>query len=86
MFEDDTKIYKQMDSRDDCGSLEEDLDSLSAWSIDSGLSFNVIKCKVQTTRKGRPISASHQITGCVIKYTASECDLGVSISSDLTWT
>ena len=75
----DTKIYKEIKSRDDCASLREDLDSLSAWSADSGLSFNVTKCKVQTiTWKRRSISASYQITGCVIKSTASERDLGVS--------
>ena len=79
-------MYKQIESRDDCASLQEDLDSLSAWSIDSRLCFNVTKCKVQTiTRKGRPTSAVYQITGCVIKSTASECDLGESVSSDLTW-
>ena len=30
-------------------------------------------------------SASYQITGCIIKSTASERDLGLSVSSDLTW-
>ena len=84
MYEDDTKIYKEIKSRDDCASLQEDLGSLSAWSADSGLSFDETKCKVQTiTRKRRPISASYQITGCVINSTASERDLGVSVSSDL---
>ena len=67
MYEDDTKIYKEIKSRDDCASLQEDLGSLSAWSADSGLSFDETKCKVQTiTRKRRPISASYQITGCII--------------------
>ena len=84
MYEDDTKIYKEIKSRDDCASLQEDLSSLSAWSADSGLSFDETKCKVQTiTRKRRPISASYQITGHVINSTASECDLGVSVSSEL---
>lgn len=86
MFAEDAKIYKEIKSKDDCASLQEDLDCLSAWSADSELSFNVTKCKVQTiTRKRRPISASYQITGCVIKSTAAERDLGVSVSSDLTW-
>lgn len=84
MFADGTKIYKEIKSREDCASLQEDLDSLSAWSADTGLSFNVTKYNVQTiTRKRRPISASYQITGCVINATASERDLGVSVSSDL---
>ena len=79
-------MYKEIKSRDDCASLQEDLDSLSAWSADTGLSFNVAKYNVQTiTRKRRPISASYQITGCVIKSTVSERDLGESVSSDLTW-
>ena len=77
---DGTKIYKEIKSRDDCASLQEDLDSLSAWSADTGLPFNVTKYNVQTiTRKRRPISASYQITGCVIDSTASERDLGVSV-------
>ena len=83
-FADGTKMYKEIKSRDDCASLQEDLDSLSAWSADTGLSFNVAKYNVQTiTRKRRPISASYQITGSVINSTASECDLGVSVSSEL---
>ena len=83
-FADGTKMYKEIKSRDDCASLQEDLDSLSAWSADTGLSFNVAKYNVQTiTRKRRPISASYQITGRVINSTASECDLGVSVSSEL---
>ena len=40
-FADGTKMYKEIKSRDDCASLQEDLDSLSAWSADTGLSFNV---------------------------------------------
>ena len=84
MFADGTKIYKEIKSSDDCASLQEDLDSLSAWSADTGISFNVTKYNVQTiTRKRHPISASYQITGCVINSTASERDLGVSVSSDL---
>ena len=83
MFADGTKIYKEIKSSDDCASLQEDLDSLSAWSADTGLSFNATKYNVQTiTRKRRPISASYQITGR-INSTASECDLGVSVSSEL---
>ena len=86
MFADDTKIYEEIKTRDDCASLQEDLDSLSACSTDSGLSFNETKCKVQTiSGKRRPISASYQSNGCLIKSTTSERDRGVSVSSDLTW-
>ena len=86
MFADNTKTYKEIKSRDDCASLQENLDSLSAWSADSRLSLNVTKYKVQTIkRKRRPISTSYQITGCVIKSTASERHLCVSVSGDLTW-
>ena len=89
-FADDTKIYREIKFSNDCASLQEDFDSLSARSADSELSLNETKCKVETiTRKRRPISASYQITGCVIKSTASERDLGESLgeslSSDLTW-
>ena len=82
----DTKIYRETKFSNDRASLQEDFDSLSARSADSELSLNETKCKVETiTRKQRPISASYQITGCVIKSTASERDLGESVSSDLTW-
>ena len=89
-FADDTKIYREIKFSNDCASFQEDFDSLSARSADSELSLNETKCKVETiTRKRRPISASYQITGCVIKSTASERDLGESLgeslSSDLTW-
>ena len=48
MFAEDANIYKEIKSKDDCASLQEDLDCLSAWSADSELSSNVTKCKVQT--------------------------------------
>ena len=51
MFADGTKIYKEIKSREDCASLQEDLNSLSAWSADTGLSFSVTKYNVQTITK-----------------------------------
>ena len=44
MFADDTKLYRNIYSANDCKDLQEDLNALSAWSHHWLLRFNASKC------------------------------------------
>lgn len=85
-YADDTKIYKRIDSISDSTDLQTDLENLVLWSESSGLLFNRTKSKCQhITRKQSPTHFSYSIKGEDLESCNSERDLGVSISSDLTW-
>ena len=52
---DDTKLFKCVDSHIDSASIQSDLDNLEEWSTSAGLLFNQNKCKCQRiTRKKLP--------------------------------
>ena len=70
----------------DVTALQNDLGTLEHWSTVSGLSFNQSKCKHQTlTRKKVPVTSSYKLDGSVVSISNNEKDLGVWVSSDLTW-
>jgi hypothetical protein len=86
MFADDTKIFSAIKSQDDFTALQTDLGTLEHWSTVSGLSFNQSKCKHQTlTRKKSTSCFLLQVGRLIIYSTDNERDLGVWLSSDLTW-
>ena len=85
-FADDTKLYRRVDSTQDAILLQNDLDKLEAWFISSGLVFNKKKCKQQhITRKFNPVEFQYKINDKPLEVTNHEKDLGVYVSSDLTW-
>ncbi|CAB4010142.1 Hypothetical predicted protein [Paramuricea clavata] len=82
----DTKIIKRISSIPDNIHLQEDLNSLVQWSSSTDLTFNPIKCKVQTiSRKRKPIKTSYTMDDSDLEHCSHEKDLEVWISSDLTW-
>ena len=46
LFADDTKLYARVKDQDDCNALQDDLNSLAAWSRKWLLKFNETKCVV----------------------------------------
>jgi hypothetical protein len=46
LFADDTKLYREIIDPDDCQEIQEDLNTLSAWSKIWLLGFNETKCIV----------------------------------------
>ena len=86
MFADDTKLFSTIKSHYDVTALQNDLGTLEHWSTVSGLSFNQSKCKHQTlTQKKVPVTSSYKLDGSVVSISNNEKDLGVWVSSDLTW-
>ena len=86
MFADDKKVFSFIKSQDDVESLQTGLARLEYWSSVSGLSFNQSKCRHQRiTQKIAPVTSSYKLGNYLISTTDSEKDLGVSLSSKLTW-
>ena len=73
-------------SQDDVKSLQADLLNLEHWSCVSGFTFNQSKCKHQRIkRKILPVTSSYELGNHLIDTTENEKDLGVWLSSKLTW-
>ena len=86
MFADDAKVFKVIQSSTDAVKLQEDINNLENWSTVYGLQFNEIKCKAQSIiRKINLISAAYSTNNTTLARIKHERDLGVWISSDLTF-
>ena len=86
LFADDTKLYKNITSVNDCNQLQETLTHLDTWSQDNNVKFNGSKCKVlSVTRKKAPISFPYHLGSTELSRVDDEKDLGVIFSSKLQW-
>ena len=79
MFADDTKIYNNISSLSDCELLQQDLNSLSAWSKLWLLRFNETKCVVLKVRQS--INYLYTLNGSYLQEAESQRDLGVLVST-----
>ncbi len=80
------KRLKSIHNLTDCHQLQDDLDMLSLWSNCSYLSFNESKCAFISFHSKHPvINHSYQLDTQVIKGCEHHKDLGVLMSSDLSW-
>ena len=79
---DDTKIYRQVNTRSDHTAMQADLEKLKNWSEKWQLRFNDKKCKVMHLGKhleGHP----YQLGQAVMSATECERDLGVLVDREL---
>ena len=81
MFADDTKVYRKIKLIEDCQELQDDLNSLSAWSDKWLLRFNATKCVVLKIKLS--IQYMYTLNGHLLEHVSSQKDLGVTISDSL---
>ena len=85
MFADDTKIYRQITSRDDALELQADINKLEDWSKLWQLYFNYEKCHVLTL--GKFVNTRHTqrytVYGNQMEHVFEEKDLGITIDHEL---
>ena len=91
LFDDDPKLYRPIDSvSSHRGSLQLDLDCLQRWSLEWNMAFNASKCKVLHMSRKKPGSTDHEydyhLHAQPLERVPHTIDLGVTVSSDLTWT
>ena len=86
LFVDDTKCYRTQRSSQNHLMLQYDLNGLISWSYDWDLNFNPSKCDVlKISRKRNPAFRNYTIEANALGETNSVKDLGVVISSTLSW-
>lgn len=86
LFADDAKCHRRITSLDDCYALQRDLDSLATWCTKWKLSFNTQKCKVMSVSRCRSKHVfKYTLNGVVLERVDQFTDLGVVISSDLSY-
>uniref|UniRef100_A0A1X7SHW1 Uncharacterized protein n=1 Tax=Amphimedon queenslandica TaxID=400682 RepID=A0A1X7SHW1_AMPQE len=83
--DDNTKISKSINSPKDNILLQKDLDSLSQWSMVSGLDFNALKSFYMSFRKDGASPCEYLLNGSRVKSVSTWRDLGVTFSQSLTW-
>ena len=65
MFADDKKVWSTTKSPEDYIPLQDDIDSLTAWSGKSKLGFNADKCMIMHITHDLPTKYSMTINGTV---------------------
>ena len=81
MFADDTKIYRNITTVEDCSVLQQDLNALSAWSRLWLLRFNATKCV--SLRFRAAFNYAYSLNGTYLCDVSEQKDLGVLISNDM---
>ena len=85
-FVDDTKIFKVIKRPENTSELQKDLDSLSSWANETGMTFNTKKSKVmRISLKRNPVERSYSLNSKPLQLSEAEKDLGVWITENLTW-
>ena len=87
MFADDTKLFRQVTSKEDALVLQSDINLLDEWSKKWLLSFNKSKCHVLTLGKFDDIMYAHRYTVAdyEIELVFQEKDLGVTVDSAMSF-
>ena len=85
-YADDVLLYSYVYSKDDCISLQQDLNALEQWSHKWQMPFNTKKCEfLRITNKKSPLIHTYYIATSPIKEVTSTKYLGVVIDHKLTW-
>ena len=90
LFADDTKCLRPIRSPQDHILLQSDLDALSLWSTNWKLMFNETKCSLlsitsRTSPDHNDTFTEYLINGLPISPCDRQKDLGILVSSDLSW-
>ena len=91
LYADDTKIWREITCDQDQIILQCDIDKLFKWSICNKMNFHPDKCKVvRITNKSLIYDLPfyehyYSMNGKILEYEGLEKDLGVIISSKLSW-
>ena len=86
LFADDTATYDIISLSEDQKSLQNNLDKLAEWENRWDMLFHPEKCVALTvSRKRKVLQSEYNLHGHILEHVKSVKYLGVTISSDLTW-
>lgn len=84
LYADDIKIFREINSFNDCRLLQSDLCSFSEWCKNNNLSLNISKTKVMSfTRKSSTLSFLYSVNSVSLSRVCEINDLGVLFDSTL---
>ena len=89
MYADDILLYRPIRQASDYQRLQQDVEALGKWANDNYLTFNPSKSKATVfSRKRHPVQAPSYLSlnGSTLEIVDSVKYLGITISSDLSWT
>lgn len=87
LYADDLKMYAQINSIEDCVSLQSDIASLVDWCSQNSMSLNVKKCStISFTRVKKPILFQYNVDGFILERRQVVRDLGVMFDGKLSFT
>ena len=89
MYADDILLYRPIRQASDYQRLQQDVEALGKWANDNYLTFNPSKSKAMVfSRKRHPVQAPSYLSlnGSTLEIVDSVKYLGITISSDLSWT
>ena len=88
MFADDCVLYRNIHSRQDCLTLQEDLTSLGQWEADWQMKFNVAKChsmRVTRHQHHKQILFDYSLHNQTLENVQSAKYLGITITDNMGW-
>ena len=87
LFADESKVYRIICDENDEKQLQCDLNKLQKWSENWQLRFHPdIECEVLRVSHARDhTSYPYKFSGCTLQSVTETVDLGVSLTSNLTW-
>ena len=86
MFADDSKCYRIINNDADFSKLQQDLFSLTTWSLSNELYFQPTKCShLRISRKRIRPYRSYSLNGIDVEVVSTGKDLGVVIVNDTSW-
>ena len=83
LFADNTKCFKTITNLSDSNELQEDLNLLYRWSTDTDLLFGLSKTMFMSFKPN--LSTSYSVGSTAISKVCTHKDLGIIISSNLSW-
>ena len=85
LYADDTKVYRKINTIDDCMSMQKTLTNMDTWTRHNNIGFNASKCKALTiTRKKSPPDFICKLDNVELERVSTEKDVGVNITNSLT--
>lgn len=86
LFADDSIIYRNITSQNDCLKLQEDLEAAIKWEHDWLMQFHPDKCNImRITTKKKPTHFYYNMSGHILETVQTAKYLGITLSSDLKW-
>ena len=85
LFADDSKLYRSLDLPNASTSLQHNLDSLQIWSVDMKIDLTRQNAVMHFSKKKLKTETSYILTGQQLEQVTHISDLGITVSSDLSW-